>query len=86
MLNEPILNSILRIEQPSSVSAYTKKGPLNMGDFSAFDQLKVIRVMYDLLENVNPMTSMITPMAHVIYKICLENICPGLGSRSNFSS
>ena len=41
--------------------------------------------MNGILEFNCPTTYNVTPMAHIMFKVCLANICPRLGSRSNFS-
>lgn len=34
---------------------------------------------------VHPATSQLTPMVHLLFKIYLANICPMVGTRSNFA-
>lgn len=69
MLNVPVLISILRIVEPSTLSMFTKKGHKNLDDFSAPDQLKTLRDKPGLLELYNPTTAIVTPLAHVMFKI-----------------
>ena len=84
-LNVPIVNCMLRIESPSDLSVYTKKGPVSIDGFGPLEQLNTIRGLNGILEFSCPTTSIVTPMAHLLFKVCLANICPRLGSRSNFS-
>lgn len=84
-LNVPVLSSILSIDQPSNVSIGTKKGPTELPNFTELDQLKVIRGMDNLLEYIPPTTTSVTPLAHVLFKMCIDNVNPRTGTRSNFS-
>lgn len=84
-LNMPVLNSILRIKSASSMYVFTKKGPFVFEDFSKLDQLRLCRGIPGILEFHYPTTSTVTPMTHLLFKVCIANICPQLGSRSNFS-
>lgn len=76
MFNVLVLNSIIRVENPSIVPIFTKKCHANLDGFLALEQLKVIHNLFGLLEYVNPTTSMITIMANFLFKICIANICP----------
>ena len=75
-LNVPIMNCMLRIESPSDLSIYTKKGPVVIEGFGPLDQLNTVRGMNGILEFNYPTTSNVTPMAHLMFKVCLDNICP----------
>lgn len=48
--------------------------------------MKVITGNSEIEFFVLPPTSQVTYMAHLLFKICLENICPRIGSRSNFDA
>lgn len=80
-----VLNVILRLTHSSTLSIHTKRGSKSIDGFSAINQLKLLRNMYDLEEFVAPSITQVIPMAHLLFKICLVNICPRLESHSNFS-
>lgn len=61
-------------------------GVLECDGLSETDQLMLVRGVSKLVDLLLPTTSMVTPLAHLVFKICMLNICPRLGSRSNFSS
>lgn len=85
ILNVLALNSILRIENPASIFFYTKKGLKILDDFVVLNQSRLVKDIPDLLEFYTPITSIATPITHILFKICIMNICPRLGSRSNFT-
>lgn len=85
MFTPSVLDSILNIVTPSSVSIITKKGPIELDGFGALDQLKILHGMSELVEYIPPTAAMVTPIAHVLFKLCIENINPRTGSRSNFA-
>lgn len=85
MLTTNVVNDILGIENPSIVSITTKKGPTELENFSELDQLKVLRGMEGLLVYSPPTTVSVKPIAHVLFKVCIDNVNPRTGSRSNFT-
>lgn len=85
MLTTNSINDILGIDKPSTVSITTKKGPTELENFSELDQLKIVRGIEDLSHYAPPTTTTVTPIAHVLFKICIDNINPRTGTRSNFA-
>lgn len=64
-----VLNSILRMYNPSNLSVYTQKGPKNLEDFSVLNQLRLLRDIYGILEYYTPTTLTVNPLAHALFKI-----------------
>lgn len=83
MLTRSVLNSILGIDNPSSMSICTNKGPVEIEGFSILEQLKLIRNVSDLTEYVAPTTNTVSLMARLLFKVGVANVNPRLGSRSN---
>lgn len=85
MLTANVINDILGIENPSTVSITTKKGPTELENFTEVDQLRIIRDLPDLMKYAPPTTAIVSPFAHVLFKVCIDNVNPRTGSRSNFA-
>lgn len=69
-----------------TVSIYNKRGPEDLENFYALDQLIFITRNSELVEFFATCTRQVVPMVNLFFKVCLENICPYLGARSNFAA
>lgn len=83
-LNPPFLGMILTVNVNSNVDIFTH-GSLSFPGFTDVDQLNVLVAPNRLMDLAPPTTSLINPMAHLIFKICWANICPRSGGRSNLT-
>lgn len=84
-LNSSVLNGILKCKGLSDelLNPFTKKGCFMMfDDLSKIDQYRLVRGD-DICEDTSmPITAMLSPLAHVLFKICRTNICPRMRNRS----
>lgn len=85
ILTPVILNVILGITPIESISVYKKKGQNNLDGFPAIAQLRLVRGLLKLETFATPSTTQVIPMAHLLFRICITNVCPMLGTKSNFS-
>ena len=83
-LSPMFLNAIIQAP-PSPVSIHTKRGFKQLNDFSVKDQFLVL-FGQDVPTETFPSTTQILPLAHVVFKVSIENLCPRLGTRSNLSA
>ncbi|KAL8100602.1 hypothetical protein AgCh_032749 [Apium graveolens] len=72
-LNAGVLSVMLDVSIPYGLSIYNKRGPKDLDDFSALDQVKLITENGDLVEYYAHNTAQVVPMAHLLFKVCLEN-------------
>ena len=83
-LSPMILNAIIKAP-PSPVSIYTKRGFKPFDYFTVKDQFRVL-FGADRPTETFPSTAQILPLAHAVFKVSIENLCPGLGTRFNLSA
>ena len=86
-LNPPVLSSIIKFESLSETEVFTGKGYVGLPDFSVVDQFKHLLGL-ETFSDENPQppsTTQVTPLAHLVFKICRSNVCPRGGSKSTFS-
>lgn len=84
-LNPPLLNSILKIDSTSELDIYTAQGSVDMADFNVVEQLGSLVEDPSVLDCTPPATTTVTPLAHLLFKLCRSHICPRLGNKSNFT-
>jgi hypothetical protein len=84
-LSPVIFGEILGVKLVNAVSIYKKRGSVSLDGFSAIEQLRIVVGVSDLEDFVNPSTALVVPMAHLLFRICIANICPRMGTKSNFS-
>ena len=58
---------------------------IDVEDLSAVEQFKLVLGVDELTSYVLPTTSQVTPLAHLVFKLCIANLCPRIGNRSNFT-
>lgn len=68
------LSDILNITNPSTVSIHTKREPKDLEGLYALDHLKLITAQTDLVKFVTLLTAQVTLLAHMVFKICIENM------------
>ncbi|XP_063948186.1 uncharacterized protein LOC135152259 [Daucus carota subsp. sativus] len=83
-LSPMFLNAIIQAP-PSPVSIHTKRGFKHFDDFQVKDQFKILFGVESSTETF-PSTTQILPLAHAVFKVSIENLCPRLGTRSNLSA
>ena len=83
-LSPLFLNAILKTP-PSPVSIYTKRGFKQLDNFSVKDQFHVLFGADGPTETF-PSTTQILPLAHALFRVSIDNVCPRLGTRSNLSA
>ncbi|KAL8109944.1 hypothetical protein AgCh_025879 [Apium graveolens] len=86
-LNPPFLSTLIKFENPTEIEVFTGKGYVALPDFSIMDQFKcLLGSDSNVEENPQPpSTTLVTPMAHFLFKICRANVCPRGGNKSTFS-
>ena len=83
-LSSLFLNAILKTP-PSPISIFTKRGFKQFDDFTVKDQFNLLFGTDGPCETF-PSTTQILPLAHALFKVSIENVCPRLGTRSNLSA
>lgn len=84
VLNPPTLRSIIKLDVDSDVDVFTH-GSKFFPDFNDVDQLNVLVYPEKLMELAPPASTIVNPMANLVFKVCWSNICPRLGNRSTFT-
>ena len=85
VLNATILNGMLEFKNLTDdlIVPLTKKGICDLfEDLPELEQHALVRGDIDNTDVSLPTTSMLEPMAHLLFKICRTNISPRVGSRS----
>lgn len=84
-LNPSVLNSILKIDDMSEVDVFTSKGFISLPEFTAVEQLQTLFGPIKVMDLSPPTTTQVTPLAHLLFMVCRNNLCPRAGNRSNFT-
>ncbi|KAL8156742.1 hypothetical protein AgCh_001735 [Apium graveolens] len=86
-LNPPFLSSLIKFENPTEIEVFTGNGYVVLPDFSIMDQFKLLLGSDSNVEEnpQPPSTTLVTSMAHFLFKICRANVCPRDGNKSTFS-
>lgn len=73
-LNPPLLHTILKIDSSSEVDVYTAQGFVSPPDLSITDQLQLLMGSVKVLDTNPPSTTVVTPMAYLLFKVCRSNM------------
>lgn len=84
-LNPPFLSSRLKIKTYSELDIYTAQGSVNLPFLSYAEQLQLLMGDVKPLDSNPPPTTVVTPLAHLVFKLARSHLCPRVGNKSNFT-